>query len=147
MVDGNPCTKGHLWLINERLKEGKKVWLAIRDVEPDKNNPWTAKEIEKMIHEGELKDLIADGRVITSIIPDIESVNYGRGVGYQIIEHVPPEEIGEISATKIREKLFQDKKMSFKTSATKIINALDSIDKEKIDNCILKLADRIVCNK
>jgi cytidyltransferase-like protein len=105
-----PLHKGHLWLINERLKEGKKVWLAIRDVEPDKNNPWTAKEIEKMIHEGELKDLIADGRVITSIIPDIESVNYGRGVGYQIIEHVPPEEIGEISATKIREKLFKDKK-------------------------------------
>ena len=105
-----PLHKGHRWLINERLKEGKKVWLAIRDVEPDKNNPWTAKEIEKMIHEGELKDLIADGRVITSIIPDIESVNYGRGVGYQIIEHVPPEEIGEISATKIREKLFKDKK-------------------------------------
>ena len=42
-----PWHKGHLWLINERLKEGKKVWLAIRDVEPDKNNPWTAKEIEK----------------------------------------------------------------------------------------------------
>jgi cytidyltransferase-like protein len=105
-----PLHKGHLWLINQRLKEGKKVWLAIRDVEPDKNNPWTAKEIEKMIHEGELKDLIADGKVITSIIPDIESVNYGRGVGYQIIEHVPPEEIGEISATKIREKLFKDKK-------------------------------------
>ena len=105
-----PLHKGHLWLINERLKEGKKVWLAIRDVEPDKNNPWTAKEIEKMIHEGELKDLIADGKVITSIIPDIESVNYGRGVGYQIIEHVPPKEIGEISATKIREKLFKDKK-------------------------------------
>ena len=37
------------------------------------------------------------------IIPDIESVNYGRGVGYEIIEHVPPKEIGEISATKIRE--------------------------------------------
>jgi len=105
-----PLHKGHLWLINERLKEGKKVWLAIRDVEPDKNNPWTAKEIEKMIHEGELKDLIADGKVITSIIPDIESVNYGRGVGYQIIEHVPPKEIGEISATKIREKLFKNKK-------------------------------------
>tara|TARA_X000000368_G_C23043002_1_gene717857 strand:- start:1876 stop:2226 length:351 start_codon:yes stop_codon:yes gene_type:complete len=105
-----PLHKGHLWLINERLKEGKKVWLAIRDVEPDDNNPWTAKEIEKMVHEGELKDLIADGKVITSIIPDIESVNYGRGVGYEIIEHVPPQEIGEISATKIREKLFKDKK-------------------------------------
>ena len=49
---------------------------------------------------------IADGRVITSIIPDIESVNYGRGVGYDIIEHVPPKNIGEISATNIRKKLF-----------------------------------------
>ena len=34
--------------------------------------------------------------------------------------------------------------MSFKTSATKIIDTLDSIDKEKIDNCIFKLANRIV---
>ncbi len=92
-------------LINERLKEGKNVWLAIRDVKPDKNNPWTAEEIEKMIHEGELKDLIADGRVVTSIIPDIESVNYGRGVGYEIIEHVPPKDIEEISATRIREDM------------------------------------------
>ena len=100
-----PLHKGHLWLINERLKEGKNVWLAIRDVEPDKNNPWTAKEIESMIHEGELKDLIKDGRVITSIIPDIESVNYGRGVGYEIIEHIPPSEIGEISATSIRHEM------------------------------------------
>ena len=37
------------------------------------------------------------------IIPDIESVNYGRGVGYEIIEHKPPQDIKEISATKIRE--------------------------------------------
>ena len=62
-------------------------------------------EIQKMIHEGELKELIKDGKVITSIIPDIESVNYGRGVGYDIIEHTPPKEIEEISATKIRKEL------------------------------------------
>ena len=106
-----PLHKGHLWLINQRLKEGKNVWLAIRDVEPDKNNPWTAKEIENGFIHGELKDLIADGRVITSIIPDIESVNYGRGVGYEIIEHIPPNEIGEISATSIREKMRKDGKL------------------------------------
>ena len=100
-----PLHKGHLWLINERLKEGKNVWLAIRDVKPDEKNPWTAQEIQDMIHEGELKDLIHDGRVIVSIIPDIESINYGRGVGYDIIEHVPPAEIGEISATSIREQM------------------------------------------
>jgi cytidyltransferase-like protein len=106
-----PLHPGHLWLINERLKEGKNVWLAIRDVKPDEKNPWTAEEIQKMVHEGELKDLIADGRVITSIIPDIESINYGRGVGYDIIEHVPPTEIGEISATSIREQMRKDGKL------------------------------------
>jgi len=100
-----PLHKGHLWLINERLKKGYNVWLAIRDVKPDDKNPWTAQEIEKMVHEGELKDLISDGRVVTSIIPDIESINYGRGVGYDVIEHIPPTEIGEISATTIREEM------------------------------------------
>ena len=106
-----PLHKGHLWLINERLKEGKNIWLAIRDVKPDEKNPWTAQEIEKMIYEGELKELIIDGRIIVSIIPDIESVNYGRGVGYDVIEHVPPKEIGDISATSIRNKMRKDGKL------------------------------------
>jgi|TARA_R110001583_G_scaffold14205_1_gene59715 cytidyltransferase-like protein len=103
-----PLHKGHLWLINERLKEGKNVWLAIRDVKPDEKNPWTAREIEQMIREGELKDLIVDGRIVVSIIPDIESINYGRGVGYDVIEHLPPKEIGDISATSIRNKMRTD---------------------------------------
>jgi hypothetical protein len=64
-----------------------------------------------MVHEGELKDLIQDGKVIVTIIPDIESINYGRGVGYDIIEHIPPAEIGEISATSIREQMKKDGKL------------------------------------
>jgi len=106
-----PLHKGHLWLINERLKEGKNICLAIRDVDIDDKNPWTAKEIEKMIHEGELKELIKEGKVVTTIIPDIESINYGRGVGYDVIEHIPPDEIGEISATSIREQMRKDGKL------------------------------------
>ena len=51
--------------------------------------------------EKELSDLINEGRIFISIIPDIESVNYGRGVGYEIIEHVPPQSIKEVSATNI----------------------------------------------
>ena len=39
------------------------------------------------------------------IIPDIESVNYGRGVGYEINEFTPPDGIAFISATKIRESI------------------------------------------
>lgn len=106
-----PLHKGHLWLINERLKEGKNICLAIRDVETDDKNPWTAKEIEEMIHEGELKELIDEGKVVTTIIPDIESINYGRGVGYDVIEHVPPKDIHDISATKIREQMKKEGKL------------------------------------
>ena len=46
-----------------------------------------------------------EGRVKVMIVPDICSVEFGRGVGYDIIERIPPTEIAEISATKIREKL------------------------------------------
>ena len=98
MEDANHFTVFHLWLINQRLKEGKNICLPIRDVEPNENQPWTFHQIEEMIHEGELKDLIQDGRVVTTIIPDIESINYGRGVGYEVIEHFPPDEIKEISS-------------------------------------------------
>lgn len=97
-----PWHKGHRWLIDQRLKEGKNVWIAIRDVKPDFQNPWTAIQVLENINE-ELRDLIDEGRVIVSVVPDIESVNYGRGVGYDIIEHIPPQQIKEISATKIRD--------------------------------------------
>jgi len=105
-----PFHKGHYWLINERLKEGKNVWVAIRDVKPDEKNPWTAHEIMMNLSE-ELKDLIEEGKIFLSIVPDIESINYGRGVGYDVIEHVPPKEIGEISATSIREQMKKDGKL------------------------------------
>lgn len=99
-----PFHKGHYWLINERLKEGKNVWIAIRDVKPDDKNPWTAHEV-LMNLSNELQGLIEEGKIFISIVPDIESINYGRGVGYDIIEHVPPQEIGDISATSIREQM------------------------------------------
>jgi cytidyltransferase-like protein len=105
-----PFHKGHYWLINERLKEGKNVWVAIRDVKPDEKNPWTAQEVLKNLSL-ELNDLIEEGKILLSIVPDIESINYGRGVGYDVIEHVPPKEIGDISATSIREQMRKDGKL------------------------------------
>ena len=101
-----PWHDGHRWLIDQRLNEGKNVLICVREVSKDDKNPYNPIEVKENV-EKELKDLINSKRVKVIIIPDIESVNYGRGVGYDIIEHVPPSEIGEISATKIREKLFQ----------------------------------------
>ena len=99
-----PWHEGHRWLIEQRLKEGKNVWIAIRDVKPDENQPWTAHEVLMNLSE-ELQDLLEEGRVMITIIPDIESINYGRKVGYEVIEHTPPDDIYEISATHIREQM------------------------------------------
>jgi hypothetical protein len=93
--------KGHEWLINQQLEKGKNVWVAIRDVQQDENNPKTAQQI--------LKELSAEpfftnnfDKILLSIIPDIESVNYGRGVGYDVIYHEPPAYVAVISGTAIR---------------------------------------------
>jgi hypothetical protein len=45
------------------------------------------------------------------IIPDICSIEFGRGVGYDIIERIPPQEIHDISATKIREQMKKEGKL------------------------------------
>jgi cytidyltransferase-like protein len=105
-----PWHKGHRWLIDQALEEGKKVLLCIRDVEPDSKNPWTAYEVLVNLRE-ELKYLVQSGMVRIEVIPDIESINIGRGVGYDVIEHVPPEEIEQISATKIREQMKREGKL------------------------------------
>ena len=95
--------KGHQWLIDQQLKNGNPVLICIRDVMPDKLNPYTCEEVYDNLHKDPLlKEFIKLNMVKVIIIPDIESVNYGRGVGYDIIEHFPPPEIKEISATKIR---------------------------------------------
>jgi nicotinamide mononucleotide adenylyltransferase len=101
-----PWHKGHRWLIDQRLNENKNVLICIREVSKDDKNPYDPVDVRNNV-EKELKELIDAQRVKVIIIPDIESVNYGRGVGYDIIEHVPPSDIGKISATKIREELFR----------------------------------------
>ena len=105
-----PFHAGHRWVLDEMLDESKNVLICVRDIEPDDLNPFTAKEVENNLN-GQLLNLIMEGKVKVMVIPDIESVNFGRGVGYDIIEHVPPQEVSDISATKIREQLKQDGKL------------------------------------
>jgi hypothetical protein len=86
------------------------VLICIRDVETTVDQPWSADEIMYNLSI-ELQDLLNEGRIKIIKIPDIESINYGRGVGYEVIEHIPPEDIKEISATKIRAKMRKDGKL------------------------------------
>ncbi|RPG57163.1 MAG: cytidyltransferase [Flavobacteriales bacterium TMED96] len=99
-----PWHKGHRWLIDQRLNSGFNVCIAIRETAQDNSNPFTPEEVKNNI-EKELFDLVESKRVKVITIPDLESVNYGRGGGYDIIEHVPPSDIGKISATEIRKNM------------------------------------------
>jgi nicotinamide mononucleotide adenylyltransferase len=105
-----PWHDGHRWLIDQALNEDKKVLLCVRDVVPDEKNPWSAYEVMMNLEE-QLADLIKEGKVRPIIIPDIESVNIGRGIGYDVIEHTPPQDIHDISATKIREQMKAEGKL------------------------------------
>lgn len=105
-----PLHLGHKKMFQQVLDEGGNVCIAIRDVENDTKNPFTALEIMNNIME-EYKDLINQNRVRVMIIPDICSIEFGRGVGYDIIERVPPTEVADISATKIREQMRIDGKL------------------------------------
>jgi nicotinamide mononucleotide adenylyltransferase len=99
-----PLHEGHKQLFRQVIDEGGKVCVAIREVEIDDKNPFTSHDIMLNIAR-EMQTEIRSGKLKVITIPDICSVEFGRGVGYDIIEHVPPQEIAEISATKIREDL------------------------------------------
>jgi cytidyltransferase-like protein len=105
-----PLHDGHKALFQGVLDEGKNVLICIRDGEVNEKNPYTSQEVLLNITLV-LKEQIEGGRIKIMIIPDICSVEFGRGVGYDIIEHIPPTEVAEISATKIREQLKSEGKL------------------------------------
>lgn len=97
-----PYHFGHIELIQQKLNDGVGALIMVRDIEPDEKNPFTTEQTVEMIRKYHFSKG-DDVEVIT--IPDIESVNYGRGVGYEINEFTPPDNIAFISATKIRESI------------------------------------------
>jgi cytidyltransferase-like protein len=99
-----PLHEGHIAMFNRVLQKGGNVCIAIRNIQPDAKNPFSPLEVMSNIMD-KYEALIQSNRVKVLIIPDICSVNFGRGVGYDIVEHIPPTEIGEISSTKIREEM------------------------------------------
>jgi adenylylsulfate kinase len=105
-----PLHLGHQALFQEALDNGKNLLICIRDGEVNEKNPFTPEEVKKNI-EDTYPFLVEYGIMKVMVIPDIESVNFGRGVGYDIIEHIPPTEIGEVSATKIREQMRKEGKL------------------------------------
>ena len=97
-----PYHQGHISLIMQKINQGIPALIMVRDIAPDAKNPFTTEQTVEIIK----KYHAAKGHNVKVIsIPDIESVNFGRGVGYEINEFAPPENIGWISATGIRNSI------------------------------------------
>jgi adenylylsulfate kinase len=105
-----PLHESHQALFQQALDEGKNLLICIRDGEVNEKNPFTPEDVKRNI-EDIYALLVNSGIMKVIIIPDIESVNFGRGVGYDIIEHIPPTKIGDVSATKIREQMRKEGKL------------------------------------
>jgi adenylylsulfate kinase len=99
-----PLHDGHKAMFQKAMQQGKNVLICVRDGEVNEKNPFTSEQVKENI-ETNYASFFKQGEVKVMVIPDICSVEFGRGVGYDIIEHIPPTEIAEISATKIREEM------------------------------------------
>ena len=97
-----PLHYGHIELMDQKLNEGIPLLIMVRNIEPDTKNPFTTEQTVALL-EKYYKTKNADVKVM--IIPDIESVNFGRGVGYEINEFIPPRDVSGISATGIRNSI------------------------------------------
>lgn len=105
-----PFHAGHKWLIQQALDKGEPVLVAVMMMPMDENNPYPWGEIVWEIQRYYWNLLNAD--VVVIAIPPIASVNYGRDVGWDIREHVPPPEIAAISGTEIRKEIGEPNEVS-----------------------------------
>jgi adenylylsulfate kinase len=111
-----PLHLAHQELFKKAMDEGKNVLICVRDGEVNEKNPFTSEQVKENIenHYAKFNEVNSKSDlpiVRVMIIPDICSVEFGRGVGYDIIEHIPPTDIGDISATKIRELMRKEGKL------------------------------------
>ena len=96
-----PLHTGHTWIVKETYKKKKlPILILIRDTKFD---VLSARKRAKLVKLWMISEKIR-GSVI--VVPDIEGVYYGRGVGYNIEEIVSTESVQTISATEIRKKIF-----------------------------------------
>jgi len=95
-----PLHKGHTYIMEEMLKKKNlPLLILVRDTAFD--------DIDVIRRAEAVKAWMEFNNIEGSImiIPDIEGVYYGRGVGYNVEEIKPPENITTISATKIRKMI------------------------------------------
>ena len=101
-----PWHQGHTALFERARSKTGQVAILLRDTEVDAKNPVTVEERKAQI----ISALAEDGYEVNVhftviAVPNITHITYGRDVGYTIEQEHLGEEIENISATKVREKM------------------------------------------
>ena len=100
-----PWHRGHQELFKRILADTGQVVIMIREMEIDKNNPFSGGQVSESIHSNLQNEGFTYGKEYTIMsVPNIVNIGYGRDVGYQITQYDLGEEIHSISATKIRKE-------------------------------------------
>jgi len=99
-----PWHGGHRELFKQALKRTGQVAIFVRNMPVNNDNPLTFSEVLETITEDLTKhNFTYDKEYVIIQVPNIVDITYGRDVGYSITLERLPDEIENISATKIRE--------------------------------------------
>ena len=99
-----PWHGGHRALFERAIAKTGQVVIMIRDCQGwNDSNPFTDEQVKAMI-ERDL-DPLYQGQFEIMLVPNITEIVYGRDVGYKINKIELPDDIQQISATKIREDM------------------------------------------
>ena len=121
-----PWHDGHTALFKKALLETGQVAIQVRNVggivgedagggrtAAQNDNPFDVDTVFANISEALAKEGFVEGEdFIIMLVPNIVDISYGRGVGYTFTEHDLGEDIHSISATKIREQLRAEGKLT-----------------------------------
>ena len=99
-----PWHEGHRALFKRAIVKTGQVVIQIRDCQGwQGSNPFEIEKVKSFIKRD--LDMLYQGQYVIQVVPNIVNITYGRDVGYKIEQEVFDEQINNISATKIREKL------------------------------------------
>ena len=99
-----PWHGGHRELFKKSVIKTGQVALMVRHMPVNDNNPLEFDEVKEIIIEDLAKhNFTYEKEYVIIQVPNIIDITYGRDVGYSITLERLPDEVEQISATKIRE--------------------------------------------
>jgi hypothetical protein len=105
-----PWHGGHRELFKKSVIKTGQVALMVRHMPVNDNNPLEFEEVKEIIIEDLAKhNFTYEKEYVIIQVPNIIDITYGRDVGYSITLERLPDEVEQISATKIRELWGKDR--------------------------------------